>query len=113
MKCVQYGVACNYNTPTGFDLQVAKEQRLDSSSGQISFGSTPLESCIQSFAVVGIGPDSFTLNVDDLSRLSRFQNRTAYTFATVQSTELYKNDVVRLAMEVSRLLLILRKVFSY
>ncbi|KAJ5975791.1 hypothetical protein N7481_009498 [Penicillium waksmanii] len=104
MKCVKYGVACNYTLPTGSDLQLAKEHKLESSPGQISFGVQPLKHSLQSFAVVGAGPDSFVLEVDGLARLSRFQNHTVYTFATLRSTELYKNEVVRMAMEVSHLI---------
>jgi hypothetical protein len=104
VKCVNYGVACNYTLPTGSDLQLAKEHKLESSSGQISFGVQPVKHSFQSFAVVGAGPDSFVLEVDGLARLSRFQNHTVYTFATIRSTELYKNEVVRMAMEVSHMI---------
>ncbi|KAJ5391688.1 hypothetical protein N7509_007178 [Penicillium cosmopolitanum] len=104
VKCVKYGVACNYTLPTGCDLQLAKEHKLETSPDQISFGVQPLKHSLQSFAVVGAGPDSFVLEVDGLARLSRFQTHTVYTFATLRSTELYKNEVVRMAMEVSRLI---------
>lgn len=104
IKCVKYGVACNYTLPTGSDLQLAKEHKLESSPCQISFEAQPLENSLQSFAVVGAGPASFILEVDGLARLSRFQNRTVYTFATLNSTELYKYEVVRMAMEVSPLI---------
>lgn len=50
---------------------------------------------------MGKGLDSFVLNDECIARLSRFQSRTAYTFATAQSSELYKYDVVKMAIEVS------------
>jgi hypothetical protein len=101
MKCVNYGVACNYTLPTGSDLQLATEHKLESSPGHVFFGAQTLKPSLQSFAIVGDGPDSFTLEVEGLARLSRFQNHTVHTFATMRSTELYKNEVVRMAMEVS------------
>lgn len=59
-----------------------------------------VEPSLRPVTVVGIGPDSFELDIDGLARLNRFQSRTAYTFATTRSTDLYRNEVVRMAMEV-------------
>lgn len=100
IKCVRYGVLCNYSLPASSDLQLSKERKLDNpeAPGQITFDAKPLRSPI----TVGVfGPSSFTLSTEDLARLSRFQCRTAYTFATARSTGLYKNEVVRMALEVS------------
>ncbi|KAJ5833026.1 hypothetical protein N7474_001337 [Penicillium riverlandense] len=102
-KCVQFGLACNYNLSIDSDLQLAREEthkiHVETPAGHIVFNANPLHTFVQPMVLVGDGRGSFQLGREDLTRLSRFQSHTAYTFATTRSTELHTTEVLKIAIE--------------
>ncbi|KAJ5902004.1 hypothetical protein N7495_002532 [Penicillium taxi] len=98
-KCQSYGVTCNYDSSHAEQLQLEQRKTsktpLESSFGHVIFDSIPLSPCL----IVGNGYGSFRLDKDGLACLDRFQHRTVDSFGTTSSRELYRTDVVRLAVQ--------------
>ena len=72
--------------------------------GQVNFNPKPIASILRPVVIVGAGPDSFELDQDSLARLERFRNRTVTSVGTPKSHHIYRNDVMRLALQVRGLL---------
>lgn len=98
-------MTCNYNVSNVPDLQVASQERPGSVSpennyGQIVFNVKPDLSPLRPVVSIGNDSTSFNLDLESISRLDKFRQRTVFTFATTNNLEVYQDSVIQLAVEV-------------
>ncbi|KAJ5627950.1 hypothetical protein N7490_010178, partial [Penicillium lividum] len=100
-KCLSFDVTCNYKMTHNSDLQPSSTD--DSPFGHLVFDSKPNQTISLPAITVGYGPGSFQMDIESLARLDRFRNRTALSFSSAMACDIYQNDVLKLAMQVTDL----------
>jgi hypothetical protein len=108
VKCRAFGFSCDYRFPAQ-DFQLSVETVSNIAVGMQKSAQMVEELNLDMInAQLRLGPQRYMkvsevhqLNVDDLAMLNTFQNKTVLTIGTDQTMLMYRNEIVRLACQVS------------